>query len=242
MKKTILLLSTLAALSLALYGCDSKEKATTEKDIVEDAIEDVELPTTSEETTEAEDISEQTVDAERGVVENNTFTNKVFKVSFPINEDWYVCSDKEIAEIIGLTSDTIEESGSMTIEQFEAATAGTVYDCVFYFSDMQSNTNITFTSLDKLAMYATRPVEDYAELTMTQLESMSSPSYTFEDMTHETYGGCEYVCINANTDMGYQQKMLMRKENGYMVCITLTYFPELESEMQSFLDSFTEVN
>ncbi|MBE5952547.1 MAG: hypothetical protein E7257_00135 [Lachnospiraceae bacterium] len=130
----------------------------------------------------------------------------------------------------------------MTVEQFEAATAGTVYDCVFYFSDGQSNANITFSSLDRLGMYATLPAEDYAELSITQLESMSTPKYTFGDTTTETYGGEEYVCITAETDQGYNQKMIMKKENGYMVMITLTYFPELESDMQAFLDSFIEVN
>mgnify|MGYP003314378875 CR=1 FL=1 len=68
------------------------------------------------------------------------------------------------------------------------------------------------------------------------------PKYTADEPTTETYGGDEYACLNVTTDQGYSQKMLMKKENGYMVMITLTYFPELESDMQSFLDSFTEVN
>ena len=107
---------------------------------------------------------------------------------------------------------------------------------------MQSNCNITYTSLDRLGMYSTLPVMDYAEVSATQLESMASPKYTADEPTTETYGGDEYACLNVTTDQGYSQKMLMKKENGYMVMITLTYFPELESEMQSYLDSFTEVN
>jgi len=236
MKKKLLLLSTIAAFALSLCGCDSKD------DSKDDTKETVTTEATTEATTESGDISEQTEDAERGSVANGVFTNDVFKISFPVSDDWYICSDAEIAEIIGFTTENVEENTSLTVEQFEAATAGTVYDCVFYFSDMQSNCNITYTSLDRLGMYSTLPVMDYAEVSATQLESMSAPKYTADEPTTETYGGDEYACLSVATDQGYNQKMLMKKENGYMVMITLTYFPELESEMQSFLDSFTEVN
>lgn len=238
MKKKLLLLSALTTFAFALSGCDSKDSNTSAVDNSEPATT---AEATTEATTEAQDISEQLVDAERGTVENGVYTNDVFKISFPIQDDWYVCSDAEIAQLIGFTADSIDETGVMTAEQFEAATSGTIYDLVFYFSDMQSNVNIVLSNLDMLGMYATLPTEKYAELTVSQLQNITTPKYTFGDITSETYGGSEYTCLPAETDQGYNQKILMKKENGYMVVITLTYFPELESEMQTFLDSFTEV-
>ena len=234
MKKKLLLLSTIATLAFALCACDSKDSGESKSE-----------PTTTEATTEATtenpNISEQVMEPTRGAVENGVYTNESIKVSFPIQDNWYVCSDAEVAQIIGYTTDNIEENTNLTVEQFEAATAGTVYDIVFYFSDMQSNVNITFMSLDRTGQYATLPVDDYAELSVTQLQAMTGVNYTIGDLTHETYGGDEYVCINAETDQGYNQKMLLKKENGQMVCITLTFLPELEAETQTFLDSFTEV-
>lgn len=234
MKKKLLLLSTIATLAFAICGCDSKDSG-------EIKSEPTSEEATTEATTEAQDVSEQYMEPIRGAVTDGVYTNESIKVSFPIQDNWYVCSDAEIAQIVGISASEVSDNTNMTVEQFEAATAGTVYDIVFYFSDMQSNVNITFTDLSKLGQFATLPVDKYAELSLSQLESMTGVDYTFDETTHETYGGAEYVCINAHTNQGYDQRILMKKENGQMVCITLTYISELEGETQEFLNSFTEV-
>lgn len=237
MKKHFLLLSTITTLAFAICGCDSNSSDNSNTDKSEPTTTEA----TTEVTTENPHISEQYMEPTRGTVENGVYTNESIKISFPIQEDWHVCSDEEVAEIIGYTTENIEETTKISVEQFEEATAGTVYDIVFYTSDIESNVNIVFMDLDKTGKYATLPVDDYAELSASQLKSMSNVNYTIGEINHETYGGDDYVCINAETDQGYNQKLLIKKENGQMVCITLTFLPESESEMQSFLDSFTEV-
>lgn len=234
MKKKILLLSALATFAFAFSGCGSKE---TEKTTTVNATTE----TTTEATVDNSNISEQYMEPTRGTIENGVYTNESIRVSFPTQDDWYICSDEEVAEIIGFTTDNVDETTNLTVEQFEAAAAGSVYDIVLYFSDMQSNLNLAFTSLDRIGQYATLPVDDYAKLTVSQLEAMTGTKYTIGDLTHETYGGDEYVCINATTDQGYNQKMLLKKENGQMVIVTLTFLPGQESDMQTFLDSFIEV-
>ncbi len=235
MKKKLLLLSAIATFTFALSGCDSKptDNFTTE------------LPEAVVSTNvyiETQDVSEQYMEPIRGTVTDNVYANESIKVSFPINEDMYVCSDEEIATIVGFATESSEEMSTLTVEQFEAATAGTVYDMIIFFSDMQSNVNITFMSLDRLGNYATMPVDSYATLTIKQLEAISTVNYTFGEITHETYGGVDYCVFDVYTDLGYNQKILIKKENGLMVCITLTYYPELENEMNAFLDSFIEMN
>lgn len=246
MRKKLLLLSAIATFALALCGCDSdkndsnSEPTTTTEATIEETTEAT-TEATTEEATEAEDISEQVDDAVRGEVVDGVFTNEVFKISFPIDDSWYVCTDEEIAQILGLTADSLDDSGDITAEQFEAATSGTIYDIVFYLSDYQSNVNVTYVNLSGMGLYAAAPATTYAEASIESLETMTSVAYTCSDVTTVTYGGQEWARFDATTDQGYDQTMIMRKENGYMVCVTLTYFPDHAEEAETYLNSFIEV-
>lgn len=89
MKKKLLLLSTIATLALAICGCDSKDSG--------NSIVDNSEPTTTEATTEAGDISEQTEDAERGSVANGVFTQVLFMIVYSI---FQICSQTVISHIL----------------------------------------------------------------------------------------------------------------------------------------------
>jgi len=248
MKKKLLLLSTIATFAFALCGCDSKgsdnkasdkkESNTTTEATVEEATTE---EATTEEAAEEQEISEKVAEATRGTVTDGVFTNDVFKVSFPVEDDWYICNDEEIATIIGLTEDLLDENSNLTAAQIEASTMGTIYDIVFYFADMQSNVNVAYINLDNLGDYKTLPATTYAKLTATQLESMGVNGYECSDVTTETFGNKEWARLDASTDQGFDQTMIIRKENGYMVTITVTYFPEYAENAQAFLNSLTEV-
>lgn len=263
MKKKLVLLAAIATLSLSLFGCESREEKERREQYeqylenmerFEESMENMEenheyiesiLGSTTESVEDSSDSTDDgsvnTVPAERGEVVDGVFTNQVFKLSFPVEDSWYVCNDKEIAQILGITSDSLDNSGDLTPEQFEEITAGTIYDVVFYFDDMQSNVNIGYINMTNIGPYATLPAEDYAALTKNQLENMSATEYTIGDVLTETYGGKEWAGFEASTNKGFDQKMIMRKENGYMIVITATYFPEDADMAQAFFDSFTEV-
>ncbi len=263
MKKRLLFLAAVATLSLGLCGCESREeKEQREKyeqyqenlEQIQESMDNMEenheylesilgntTESSSDEADEAVDGSVSTVPAERGQVVDGVFTNEVFKLSFPVEDSWYVCNDQEIAQILGITSTSLENNEDLTPEMFEEITSGTIYDVIFYFDDMQSNVNIGYINMENIGPYASLPDTDYAELTKNQLESMSATQYTISDIMTETYGGKEWAGFEASTDKGFDQKMVMRKENGYMIVITATYFPEDADMAQAFFDSFIEI-
>lgn len=239
MKKKFIALLAVAAMSIAFVGCGDSEKSTTKA--------------TTETTTEATDDTTDTADAsdndtsadiqvERGVIDSGVFTNRLMKVSFPITEDMTVYTDEQVLSIMGMSQDLLtDENGVFTAEQYEDAMSGTIYDIMFAFPDGRSNVSVAYSNLNKNGMAPDISTDVYAAACVSQLEQMTSPKYDIAETTTETYGGLEYTCINAGTDQGFSQKMLMRREGNYMILITLTCLDSTPELATDFLNSFIPV-
>ncbi len=231
MKKKFLLLSTIFVLSTSLWGCSSEK----EDDTV------TVVPPSIEDTYQNYDLDIE-LPADRGYINDGIFTNAVFELSFPVQDDWLVCTDLQALQILDLSTDGVGENDIISASNYEERGAGSIYDIVFYFSDQQSNVIVSYINSNTLPGFDDMTLDEYAEGIETYLLSaQGGASYTINDRTVETYGGREYTCINVSTNIGFEQKMLLRKCNGYMITVTLTYFPETEAEMQAYLDSFIEV-
>lgn len=238
MKKKFLAILTIAAMTLSFTACGDSDKKTTEE------------KTTTESTSGGQDLQHSIeldgniltpdendgidITATRGTVENNAFTNETFKISFPTTDTMRFLSDKEIADLIGLTTEHLTENEKFSAEQLETATNGTIYDAYVYLDELGSNVSITY----RLTPYTE---QQYAESTIQELTSLTSPKYTIDPITTAKYGGQTYTVISANTDMGFNQKLLFRREGKYLITITLTIVEGQEALGEDFLNSLTEV-
>lgn len=231
MKKKSLLLTAIFILSTSLWGCSSDKENTTVSVV----------PPSIEEITPDYDLDID-LPADRGYIKDGIYTNVVFEVSFPVQDDWFICTDAQALQFLGLSTEGVDGDDIITASDYEERGAGTIYDLIFYLSDQQSNVMVTYVNSDTLPNFDDISLDEYAEGIETYLLSAQTGiNYTINDRTVEYYGGHEYTCINVSTDIDFEQKMLLRKSNGYMISITLTYFPETEAEIQAYLDSFIEV-
>ena len=245
MRKKLIALLAAAVMTVSFAGCGDKKEDTTAT-TTEATTEATDTEATDTEATGSEPVEGSTevdipeLTAERGTIENGVFTNNAFKISFPIADDYTVLTDEQIAESMSLGAEMVAENGTISAEAYEEATNGSIYDLMFTFADGQSNVSVTY--INMAAMGASGyTAEAYADALKTQLETMTSPVYTVEEPTNETYGGQEYVCISAATNQGASQKALLRTAGDYMIMITITYLDSTPELVTDFLNSFTVV-
>ncbi len=242
MKKKIAAILVSAMMAMSLCACGSKDTttdapATTTEEETTEAVTDA---TTADASADDASATDDSIQAERGVIdENNVYTNTLLGLSFAVDKECTIYSDKEILQILGYGQDVMQNEVGVTAEQLEKAMNGTFYDIWFSYPD---GSNI-YVAYENQTITGTEGLNEntYVLSMKNQFSAASSIGYTFDDDTTETYGGQEYACINAHTTQGLDQKVLLRKCKNYMICITVSY-PEGDTEiLEQFLNSITEV-
>ncbi|MGN0435465.1 MAG: hypothetical protein ACI4D8_02410 [Wujia sp.] len=221
MKKSIIVLFLSAIVAVTVMGC--------KKDILK--IEDV---TTAEENT-----SEVSIGTIRGMVEDGMYVNKRFGISFKVDEDCTIFSDEMILTVLGIASDMLNEGEEFSSEDIEGLLDGMVPDYMHLYGDNKSSLNIIFVKLSE-AECPNLSIDEYVEISCQQIEQSGMADYTIAPIEKRVYGGKEYVCIDAVTDIGMEQHALICIQDGYAITITMSDFSG-GKYYEQFINSFIEV-
>ena len=152
MKKMIALLLALSLLLIMLAGCGSSETgettAATEATTTASEETSTQEPTTEEPTTEEPTTAD--ADGLAGTVNGKVYTNTKADFVLTLNDNWYIYSEAEIAAVIGLTAEVIDdESVSALVESSGNA-------MVFYAQeDAGSTINIIWEKVGLMGIFLT---------------------------------------------------------------------------------------
>ena len=205
MKKTIkVLLSILLVASMVpvLTGCGDKENSKKGEDAVEQS-KDVNVQ------------QEEKVEISMGKWNGNVYTNDFLGLKFNLPEGWKYSSDEEIAEMMNLGADLLNDEQKASAELAKLTS-------VTYVAANNPNTgnNVTIMS-EKLLMDLT--TEYYINQLKTQLAAVESMKYTIGGTATEKVGSLEYDTLTVSVDAyGITQKYYIRKMDNYIACIILT--------------------
>lgn len=164
----------------------------------------------------------------RGSWNDDVYTNEFADIRFTLPEGWLAATDEEIANLMGLAAETLEDEDKWAVE---AAKLTTVYDMMAQDPATGNNIIVMFENLSMVIGGTSMSEEDYLESAKEQVASMSSMDYTFNEPYHTEIGGVKYLASRADSaDIGLSQYYLMHKQNKYMVALIVSIFDETDAE------------
>ena len=194
----------------------------------------------TDDTADASADQTESIEATRGTIEDGTYINNTFKISFPVTEDMTVFTDEQIAQAVGMGTDMIKDNSTLTPQQMEEAMAGCVYDTMIVFSDGSSNVSVSYQNMDITAKGVYLTADQFIQAMKTQIPTLTGTDYEFSDVTTVELGGQTYSKLVAKTS-GLTQTYVARQVDNYMVNIVVTCAEGNEQLADDFLDSFVIV-
>ena len=246
-KKTALFLIIMLVLSsIMMTGCHEKydlaqlakeeaeARAEAEQKAREEAIANGEL-VEEEEAEEEEEVAEEVntppPSSILGKTTATTYSNSYFAVKYTSpGENWYIANQKEIGNIMGLTSSSINSEEILKILE----DSGFVMD--FYAMDSKSadsskidNINITIEDIGK--MYGVLLSEkDLADSSLSaSKKALESQGWTNVNMevAETVFCGVPRVCTVSSAESGktkmFQKQVYLKKES-FLACVTVASF------------------
>lgn len=193
MKKAIALILTLCTAAMLLAGCGSPEgSADAEKELT------------------------------RGTCADNVYTSDYSNLTFTAPEGWTFSSDEEIAAMMGVGLEALEDSNLQLNE--ELLEQQVIYDTMALNQETGSSVIIMY---ENLAVSGSNNIteEDYLDTCKEQMGDADTYNYTFGDVTERQVGSDTYKGIMAElTDYGASQYYCVHKMDGYMLCIVASAF------------------
>lgn len=210
MKKfTALLLALLLVFSLCACGAS------------EDDVSGTVEPTETEAVNTPEPTEEVEEELEIGSVDNLTYKNESLGIGIDFDENWYLASEEELAEALGITADMFTEDYAEIVRN-----ADIFYDMMAVL-DENTNVNITFEKINSVYAKALS-VDDYIELSIENLE----PQYEAAGITLtecETvsidFAGAEHSAVRLSCSVNGAnlcQLMVVFKVANYFATLTIT--------------------
>lgn len=193
-----------------------------------------------------EENSEESIQVERGIVEDGMYINESIGISFPIAEDMYVLSDKEMMQIYGAGANIVIEDDVYTSEQMEQALQGTLCDIMILFPDGRTNLSIICENMDITANGIYMSEEFYMTVLAAQMESLDSIQYELVDKEeYVELGGKEYLVIEFVIEQGdieAKQYYYVRREANYMIAFIASCYDGSEYMIEEVLDEVIDPN
>ena len=171
----------------------------------------------------------------RGTVEENIYTSPYAGLVFTAPQDWSYATDEEIAELMGLTMDTLSDAGMEFSE--EAMEKQTLYDMMCKNLTTGSNVLLLY---ENLALTGNTGISEtkYIEESKRLLEEAQITQYDFSETTEEELCGRTYQLMRADmVDYGVSQYYYVCKIDKYMLCIIVTVFGS--DNVSDVMDCFT---
>lgn len=196
--KTILIAGMLCIVTLTMSGC-GKEK--------EENKNQEEVANNQENTT--------VVSFSRGEWKDNQYRNDFAKIKFNLPEGWEKATDEEIANLMNIGVEALNEDQQKLAE---LSAKNTLYGMVA--NDPNSGANIMIT-LEKPTLKVTP--EYYLSSVKQQLEAVESIKYTVGEAYNKDIAGNKYVVADAKVS-GYpiEQSYYIRAEGDYIIGIIIT--------------------
>lgn len=254
--KRILALSLILALLVSVTACGSSEptEATTEpttetttaaptETTTAAPTETTEAPTeptteaptetttaapteTTETPTEGEDTPELSVEGVLGTQDGYRYENSSLGISCDLDENWYIFSEAELAALVGLTADAInDEAISNLLEN-----SGAAY--LFYAQQLDPSStksiNIVLENTGLMGMLLTE--DSYIDLSMTNLKAALEASGITELVIEKAkvqFAGEEHSSISITGKIGDQaiyEQVIPLVFKDRVACITIATF------------------
>lgn len=200
MKKFFAMLLVLA-LTLSMAACSAEEA--TEKTELDPTTESTEI-TTTEAPTEEEPTEEPSTEGgigfsgALGKTEGTVYENDMLGIGCELSSDWYLYNEAELATLIGLTADRInDEDISKIIEA-----SGTAF--LFYAMNNADSSTINIVLENTAAYGGALTEEDYIQAAMPALNN-ALPAAGFENLTVTSgttqFAGEEHACIYVEAEL-----------------------------------------
>lgn len=202
MKKTLknmLIILLTASMLFLLVGCGNKEESTTNN-------------ITNEEATE-----EKKVEFSMGEWNDNVYTNEFLGLKFKLPEGWTYASDEEIADMMNLGTEFLNDDQKVAAEVSKLTSA-------YYMvaNDPNTGNNVSIISEKPVMEVST---ENYMNQLKAQLSAVESINYEIGETSKEKIADREYDTLTASASMSgvkITQKYYIYKMDKYFIGIITT--------------------
>lgn len=199
--KNMLAIILTASMLFVLSGCGNKEEEKTANDNEKTNVEQ----------------ENKTVEFSMGSWSDNSYSNDFLGLKFKLPNGWKYSSDEEIAEMMNLGTELLND------EQKAAAEVSKLNNAYYMVAnDPNTGDNISVIS-EKPAMEVT--TEFYINQLKTQLQNVNTISYEIEGTSKETVAGkeCDALTVSASmSGIKMTQKYYIYKVDKYVICIIAT--------------------
>lgn len=151
----------------------------------------------------------------KGKWEDNVYTSEFADLKFKLPEGWTRSTDEEIAEVMNLGKEVLEDEG---LYSSKVAQLTTVYD-------MMAKNKTTNGSIAIMMEKTSAKETLYANSLKTQLEKVTQMKYNIGEFTEKTISGNKYTVVPATINVSGQQifqNYYIRSVGDYMVAILVT--------------------
>ena len=223
-----LLILLTACDSLAIFSQPEPEALETQSTLGTQQQSEEEQPATPEEP-EPEEEKEPAPAIERGVVEDEVYTNASIGLRFVLPEGWGFADEETITMMMGAVIKLIAENGG----ELNAADIDAIYDMVAYNAATDSNAMVMIESLDISPGAEPPTAQAQLEALRERLEEMDVFGFEFGQPFTVWVAGQTFdtlpIEVNVNGAQT-QQYYLVRIQDGHMVTIIASLFEDLSFE------------
>ena len=179
------------------------------------------------------------IKAARGEIRDDMFVNETFDIRFPLTDDMTLLEDSEILEVLNADAGFLEEGAIASAKEMEDAAGGTLYDAVIYLDD-NSNVMLTYENMDVTMNGNYLDERRYVKHVKDALEQREPGKYEIKSQKTVTVGDIQYLRVDLKVEMGdneLKEIFYCRREENYMVCITVTFEEEERQTAEDFIAS-----
>ena len=133
-----------------------------------------------------------------------------------------------------MTMDAMSESGDINEVQKKYAELTSIYELMVTDATGVANANII---LEKTNV----PLNSYVEILKGQFEEMAAMNITMTGEEEVDFAGATYTKLSADVEASgikMYQDYYLRKVNGYMMCMTITWADGFEAEKDAIVNGF----
>ena len=175
----------------------------------------------------------------RGTFENDLFYNESTSIRIQLGGTWVTASDEEFANAMGIGKEMLTDDFKKLVDAMPENSA--IYDAIFTDIASGSNISVTYLKINGLAgaqaLTADIYVDAQAELLTKALsegmEVVAGEKFE-QELCNETYAALPLT--TSYQGLTFEQIICARKQDGYIVQLTLT--AGLDVEMEELLDMF----
>lgn len=168
-----------------------------------------------------------------------TFTDAGYETEFlgfrfNTPDGYALATTEELGQLMGISMDSLTESGDVTEAQAKYAELTSIYELMVTDSMGITNANIV---LEKSVI----PLNTYVEVLKEQLQGISTMSVTFTGEEEVELAGATYTKLSADVEssgVSMYQEYYLRKVEGYIMCLTLTWADGFEAEKEAIMKAF----